>query len=266
MTVAAAVERTAFVEQVMGLPVSIHVRGPRPGDDAVTAVVERAFARLRDADRVFSTYRADSDISRINRGDIDVADADPSLATVLELAERARRVTGGRFDVRLPGPSGRRHLDPSGIVKGWAAQRACEVLDTLSGHDYCLNAGGDVSVGGDLPGSPPWRVGIEWPGRPGLVGVVERREGAVATSGTAARGAHLVDPRTGATPHGLLAATVTGPSLMWADVLATAAFVEGADAIGWIRAFPGFEVLVVTRAGAVLSSTGFEIAARPPRG
>jgi thiamine biosynthesis lipoprotein len=241
----------------MGLPVSIHLRGPEAGDQATAAVVHRAFALLHRVDELFSTYRPDSEVSRIGRGELAVEDAHPWVRQVCHLADRARAETGGLFDVRLRSRDGTRRFDPSGIVKGWAAARAAALLDSLADHDYCLNAGGDVVVGGRADGTVPWRIGIENPGRPGLLGFVERTAGAVATSGSAARGDHVVDPRTGSAPTALLSATVIGPSLLRADVLATAAFVRGEDAVGWVERFPGYRALLVRRDGTVLQSAGF---------
>ena len=264
--------RAAYVEQVMGLPVSIHVRGPAPRDEPVTAAVRRAFALLHRVDELFSTYRPDSQVSRIDRGELTLADADPWLREVCALADQARRETDGLFDVRLPGPDGRRRFDPSGIVKGWAAARAADLLADVPDHAYCLNAGGDVAVGhGPLGGrtpsaaeaTQPWRIGIDAPGRPGLLGFVECAEGAVATSGSAARGDHVLDPRTGRPASGLLSATVTGPSLLRADVLATAAFVLGQDAVRWIERFPGYAAMVVREDRTVLRSPSFALQPMP---
>jgi FAD:protein FMN transferase len=264
--------RAAFVEQVMGLPVSVHVRGPGARGEQVAAAVRRAFALLHEVDALFSTYRPDSEVSRVDRGELSLDQAHPWLREVCALADGARGETGGLFDVLLPGPGGTRRFDPSGIVKGWAAERVAGLLAAVPGHDYCLNAGGDVVVGRGAPATGsvtpsaaadtparPWRIGIDAPGRPGLLGFVEWTEGAVATSGSAARGDHVLDPRTGRPASDLLSATVTGPSLLRADVLATAAFVRGADAVDWIERFPGYSALVVHRDGTVRRSPGFPL-------
>ena len=127
---AAPLPPTVRTAMIMGLPFSLHVRsesGPgrrEPGNPDVDEAVEAVWAELRWADRVFSTYLADSDISRIRRGGLRVSDADPAVAEVLHFAEVARRLTEGAFDVRAGGA-----LDPSGIVKGWAAARAAGALD-----------------------------------------------------------------------------------------------------------------------------------------
>lgn len=231
----------------MGLPVSIHVRGAAARSDATVAVVQRAVAELRRADALFSTYRPDSEISRIGAGLLRLRDAHQDVRDVLDLADRAQRETDGMFSARLPRPADGGGggagdgtvLDPSGIVKGWAAERAFDILRALPGQDVCLNAGGDVMVR-TMDDAPAWRVGVERPGGPGVLGVLEVRDGAVATSGTAARGHHLVDPRDGTLVDALASMTVVGPSLLWADVLATAAFVRGPGAVGWLRRFPSY--------------------------
>jgi FAD:protein FMN transferase len=249
-TATAAVPRKAWVEQVMGLPVSVHVRGPRPAaaGDAVAAL----FADLRHADAVFSPYRDDSELNRLERGELSLDDADPTLPEVLTLCGEARRRTGGWFDARnLPDPrTGARRLNPSGLVKGWAAERAARHLAGLDGHGWCLNAGGDVLVA--TPGGhPAWRIGIEDPADPGRVlRVVEVRSGAVATSGDAHRGAHIVDPYTGEPAIAVRAVTVTGPSLLWADVHATAAAARGS-----LDDLPeGYAGLLVARDGTVTTT------------
>ena len=252
--------RTVRTAMIMGLPFSVHLRGSadtqavdtRAVDTrAVDTAVEAVWDHLRWADRIFSTYRPDSDISRIRSRTLRIRDADPAIAQVLDFAEIARRVTGGVFDVRGSGS-----LDPSGIVKGWAASGAAEPLRAL-GVDYYLNAGGDMLLRA-LTTDRPWRIGIEHPGDPqGLLAVVELASGAVATSGATHRGAHIWNPRTGAPASGIAQATVVGPSLIWADVLATAVVAGGSAAVNRGDWPPGYELLLVTDDGTTTASPGF---------
>ena len=231
-------QRRAWVEQVMGLPVSVHVRGPDPS--AMQGRVECVFADLRRADAVFSPYRDDSDLSRWERGEL-------SLAEVVALCEEARARTQGWFDPRgLPDPrTGEPRYDPSGLVKGWAVQRVAVHLASLDGHGWCLNAGGDVVVYAP-DDQPPWRVGIEDPADPSrILRVVERRDGAVATSGSTHRGGHIIDPYTGRPAASLRAATVIGPDLMWADVFATACVARGPASTDWLAGLVGYDFLLV---------------------
>jgi len=246
----AGIPRRAWVEHVMGMPVSAHVRGPRAREPGLEPVLAQVFAVLRRADAVFSTYRPDSEISRLARGEVDLAGADPDVAEVARLCELARERTGGWFDADLPLPGGGTRFDPTGLVKGWAVQRAADVLAAVPDHDFCLNAGGDVVAGCGREDTPDWQVGVEDPlDRSRLIDVAPLRQGAVATSGTAARGAHIYDPHTGRPPVGLASVTVVGPSLLWADVYATAAFARGPGAAEWLSGLDGWSALVVDAAG-----------------
>lgn len=259
MSTATAIPRRAWVEQIMGLPVSIHLRGSDLDSARVNRHVAAVFADLRRADRVFSTYRQDSDLSRWERAALPLADADSALPAVLELCERARLRTEGWFDARrLPDPRGDGlRYDPSGLVKGWAVQRAARHLTGLAEMGWCVNAGGDVLVHAPA-GQPPWRVGIEDPADPGRVlRIVEHTDGAVATSGRTHRGAHIVDPYTGRAATAVRAVTVVGPDLMWADVYATAAAARGPGALAWLADVDDYEALLVDRVGTVHATPGW---------
>ncbi|MEH0110897.1 FAD:protein FMN transferase [Tersicoccus sp. MR15.9] len=221
----------AWVRQVMGLPVSVHVRAADPARPDIDAAVDALFADLERADAVFSLWRQNSDLSRIRRGVLAEADADPWIAEVRDLTERAVDATEGLFTTDLTGPDGARGWDPTGVVKGWAVERAAAHLRAVPGIAFSINAGGDLVCGRGPASSlvdPHWRIGVEKPGAPGAFStVVTVTEGALATSGTAARGDHIVDPRTGApVAGGRTSVTVVGPDLTWADVWATACFVD----------------------------------------
>jgi thiamine biosynthesis lipoprotein len=239
--------RRAFVAHIMGLPISIHVRGPRATDPDTADLVGQAFTALAVDDATFSTYRPDSVISAIRRGDLPMHLAGARVREVAELCAEATRRTTGAFCADLPGPAGTPGFDPTGLVKGWAVEQAFDALvDRLPDHDLLINAGGDIAVHCARTDTPDWRIAIEDPrDRSRTLRVLNLRNGAVATSGTAARGAHIVDPATGAAPTGLLSATVVGPSLLWADVYATAVFARPATAATWLRDQPGYRALTV---------------------
>jgi thiamine biosynthesis lipoprotein len=248
--------RRAFVEQIMGLPVSVHVRGPKAGGPEVARLVAELFAALRADDERFSTWKAHSPISRIRRGDLRLDDAGPRILGVAALCAEAHRRTGGSFSAWLPGPDGEPAFDPTGLVKGWAVQQAFDILrdrlTELGPHDALVSAGGDVVVSCARTDTPDWAIGVEHPNdRRRTLLTVPLRRGAVATSGTAARGEHILDPASGAAASGLLSATVIGPSLTWTDVYATAAFVRGPQAAAWIRTLPDHAAVLVTSDGSV---------------
>ncbi|MFC4783559.1 FAD:protein FMN transferase [Nocardioides sp. MAHUQ-72] len=234
------------VAHVMGMPISLALRGRHAHDAHGYGAWAEVMAALHDVDRVFSTYRDDSVVSRLDRGEIDLADCPPEVVEVLGLGAQAERESGGAFRIHLPGPDGRTRLDPSGVVKGWAVDRAARPLRALVDTDFCLSAGGDLVCRTLDPTAAPWRIGIENPHDPtGLVAVVPVLTGAVATSGTVHRGRHLVDARTGEAPAGVASVTVVADSLTWADIDATAAYALGRDAARWLRTRPGRRGLVV---------------------
>jgi len=228
----------------MGIPVGIEVRAPvaLPRD-----VLDAAFAVLREADARFSTWRQGSEIRRLDAGTLALQDAHPDVRAVLQRCEALRVRTGGAFDVRARGA-----LDPSGYVKGWAVERAAEVLRAAGATSFCLHAGGDVLTAGG-----PWRVGIAHPRRrDALAAVLEVADLAVATSGSTERGDHVVDPRTGRAPSAVLSVTVVGPGLAEADALATAAFALDADGPAFTATLEGHEALTILAEGRMLSTPG----------
>jgi thiamine biosynthesis lipoprotein len=101
------------------------------------------------------------------------------------------------------------------------------------------------------PADPPWRIGIEHPHHPSrLIAVAPVSTGAVATSGTAHRGSHVVDARSGRPPTGVASVTVVAATLTWADIDATAAYAHGEGAARWLRTRPGRRALVVWADGS----------------
>jgi thiamine biosynthesis lipoprotein len=240
------------VEQIMGLPVSLALRGRHSDDELAEAAWTAAVAQLRDVDRDFSTYREDSWISRLGRGEVDIEDCPPEVSEVLALGEQARSESDGAFDVRRTATDGTTVLDPNAIVKGWAIQRAAQLFTVLDATDVCLSAGGDMVCRSAAPGSPGWRIGIEDPADPSrVIAVVPIRDGAVATSGATHRGAHISHGRTGVVPTAVASVTVVAPDLTWADIDATAAYAQDTNALSWLRGRPGRTGLVVSTNGSI---------------
>ena len=231
---------TLRVEHVMGMPVRADVRSP-----VAPEVLDGVFAWFHDVDARFSPFRRESAVARRARGER-ARDAD--LDSLLAECEALRRRTDGYFDAYATGT-----LDPSGLVKGWAVDRAGALLDAAGVRRWCLDAGGDVLVRGG-----GWRVGICHPGHPrALAGVVEVGDGAVATSGAYERGAHVRDPHTGRAPEGVRAVTVLGPALATADAYATAAFAMGARGPAWSARLRGHAALTILAGDRVLATPGF---------
>jgi thiamine biosynthesis lipoprotein len=229
------------VERIMGTAIGIDVRSP----GLAAGVLYAAFALLRDVDARYSTYRPDSEVSRLIRGELDEADAPPELRAILGLCEDLRRTSDGYFDIRGHRPDGR--PDPTGLVKGWAVEEASLLLDAAGATDYAINAGGDAIARGEPESGRAWRVGIRHPGQPDRVAaVLAIRDRAVATSGAYERGDHIVDPHTGHAARELLSVTVVGPSLTFADAYATAAFAMGLPGLPWVHGHPGYGAFAIT--------------------
>ncbi|MDT7544284.1 MAG: FAD:protein transferase [Actinomycetota bacterium] len=230
------------------MPASLLLRATTLDD--VDGAVAAMYDELRRVDALFSTYSEDSDVSRIRRDELTVAAADPLVQEVLALCEDAKTATDGWFDIDLPGG-----LDPSGLVKGWAIERAMGVLSKLQGIDVCLNVGGDVAV---RSAGEPFVVGIEDPhNRSRVLAAVPVSAGGLATSGTSARGLHILDPHNGRPADALASVSVVGPSLLWADVYATAAFARGHGALAWLATVPSYDGLVVHHDGRLESTDGW---------
>lgn len=241
----------------MGTVVSLDVRDGE--DHVVEAASARLTAWLHDVDRRFSTYRADSEISRIDRGDLPVDAASDDVRWVLERCMRLRRETAGAFDERVAG-----RLDPSALVKGWAVERGAGILRNRGLADFSLSAGGDVVVrGGALP-EPYWRVGVQHPlDRRAIATSLSVSDTAIATTGAYERGDHVLDPRTGAPSSGVLSVTVVGPDLGLADAYSTAAFSLGADGPAWTLGLRGYESMTILANESVLCTPGFPVDGEP---
>jgi thiamine biosynthesis lipoprotein len=234
------------VRHIMGMPIGIDLRRAHGVD------VEAAFDWLREVDAIFSTHRDDSQISRLDRGELTLAECRPEVDEVLTRCLALERATRGYFSVR---PAGR--LDPSGFVKGWAVAGAAQRLAAAGAASFCIDAGGDVIARGRPARDRRWRVGIRHPVElDRLAAVLAVEDLAVATSGEYERGPHIVDPHTGRRPSGLISATVVGPDLATADAYATAAFAMGADGPAWTATLDGHEAMCITADHRVLSTPG----------
>src|SRR5439155_3380776 len=221
MTVADVLPGVRRVEQIMGMPIVIDVRD----GDVDEAALDHVYAWFRWVDATFSTYKEDSEISRLARGELALADACGEVRWILDRCEQLGEETRGFFDAEATG-----RLDPSGLVKGWSVDRAAELLRHAGIRNFAVSAGGDVCLSGRAVPELTWQVGIQHPlERLKVAAVVEANELAVATSGAYARGAHIVDPYSGRAPEGVLSVTVTGPELATADAYATAAYAMGPD-------------------------------------
>lgn len=242
---------TIDIYGVPGTPGGLSPAGPRRAIEAARVILHRA-------DEVFSTWKPTSPVSRVRRGEIAVEEAPSEVAEVLGLCAAARELTGGWFDPwAMPGG-----VDPTGYVKGWAAQRAVAAFHGADVSGVLVNAAGDIASSGRMPGGEPFRVGITDPASKGRIAEIVELTGAIATSGTCERGQHLVDPHSGAATTRVASASVTGPDLGLADALATALAVAGDDGLGWFEALDGYEALIIGFDGGRKRTGDFPIAPR----
>jgi len=255
LTITRGVEAMRRVESIMGTAVSIDVRGPLVPWD----VLDDVFDQLRDVEVRFSTFRTDSEISRLGRGEIREADCSLEVRQALAACDHLARATRGAFTARQTDALGAAVLDPSGYVKGWAIEEAAWLIDSAGGRNYWINAGGDIVARGHADDGAPWRIGIRHPDRADRVAaVLAVSDRAVATSGLYERGAHIVDPRTRRAASGLRSVTIVGPRLAFTDAYATAVFVMGLDGLRWLGGQPDYAAYVITDDGRAVWTEGME--------
>jgi thiamine biosynthesis lipoprotein len=245
------------LERVMGTVVTIDIYSEydQPSDEIYLQV---AHARdiLQRTDAVFSTWKANSPMSRLRRGEITREHAPPEVTEVLEACAKAREISSGWFDPwAMPGG-----VDPTGYVKGWAAQRALGALASTEVSGAIVNAAGDIASFSDMEYVQAFRIGIVDPFSPGRLACVVELTGTIATSGTYERGNHLIDPHSGRPTTRVASASVSGPDLGLADALATAVAVAGEAGLTLIETLEDYEALVIDFDGTLRWTEHFPFA------
>lgn len=234
----------------MGMPASVEI-ADKGADEQAAGMV---FAYWEKMERIFSIFRRNSEIERINRGELEAARASAEVREVLELCEQTWRETDGYFDVRFSGK-----LDPSGLVKGWAIYRAAEQLRQQGYSNFCAEIGGDAELRGRNGQGEPWAVGVKNPfSGHRIVQKVWLQDRGVATSGTYARGAHIFNPIENRPAEEVLSLTVIGPNVYEADRLATPAFAMGQRGLKWLEEREGVEGLLIDKGGREVFTSGWE--------
>jgi len=220
-----AVRTTAEID-VWGTILFIEVASTKVGLDELNTGLAEVTEYVKVIDQEFSTYKPDSQVSKIRRGELKIEDASDQMQEVWRLCEVARDLTDGSFDPWVV----KGGYDPSGYVKGWAADKCVAILKAHGAENIQVNAAGDLSLAGGFENGKPWSIGVRSPeNRFEVVKVFEIFDGAIATSGTYEIGAHIKDPHTGLIAIGARSATVLGPDGGLADALATALVVAGQD-------------------------------------
>lgn len=235
------------IELIMGMPVKV----------AIINGNNRAFKKVFDyfkyVDEKFSTYKENSEISLINKRELKIENASSDMKLIFKLSEKLKQKTNGYFDINNNG-----HIDPSGIVKGWAIYNASKILDKMGFKNYYVNAGGDIQTKGLNSKGEKWKVGIRNPfNLKENVKIVYLSGEGIATSGTYERGNHIYNPKKVFTDE-IVSITVIGKNVYEADKFSTPAFVMGKDGINFIDSLKGLEGYMITKDGIATMTRGFE--------
>ena len=227
-----SIARGAYEIEVWGTILYIEAASTVIDRAAIDAAIDDVKRFVIDVDNAFSTYKESSFVSRLRRGEIEIGQCPQDLQEVWGACQNAQYLSDGAFNPWAVSGG----FDPSGYVKGWAADRVAEILLQAGCAHIQVNAAGDVTLrGGNLLDSgevEPWKVGVVNPdNRKEVLRIFEIYDGAIATSGTYERGAHITDPHTGTIAIGARSATVIGPDGGLTDALATALMVTGDDGI-----------------------------------
>ena len=235
---------------LMGMPVTLEVVDATVTQDDL----DNIFAYFVSVDDTFSTYKDTSEISRINSGELLIAEASRDVQTIFALSTQTKKDTRGYFDIQRDDM-----CDPSGIVKGWAIHNAAHLLTARGFRNFYIDAGGDIQIAGMKDGKL-WRVGIRNPfNRNEHVKVLTLTDRGIATSGTAIRGQHIYNPYQRNVPLlDVVSLTVIGPNIYEADRFATAAFAMGKKGIQFIEALAGFEGYMIDASARATFTSGFE--------
>ena len=225
----------SYQVETWGTVILIELSSSKVNTEKLEIAAKEAEEFLFKIDELFSTYQENSQISKLRNETLDFADSNPLVKEVWERCLRARALTGGAFDPWIVAGG----FDPSGYVKGWAADKCGEIFNNYEIENSLVNAAGDISVRGGLLADGvvgPWPLQIRNPEKFNeVVKDVPLHDGAIATSGVGEKGSHIRDPFTGLIAIGALSATVIGPDGGLAEALATALVVAGKDGAGWFN-------------------------------
>lgn len=224
------IARGAYEIPVWGTILYIEAASTTVDCAAIDAAIEDVKKFVVDVDNAFSTYKESSFVSRLRRREIEIGQCPQDVQEVWGACQNAKFLSDGAFDPWAVVGG----FDPSGYVKGWAADRVAQILVEAGCPYVQVNAAGDLTLrGGNLLDSgevEPWKIGVSNPDNTQeVLRIFEIYDGAIATSGHYERGAHITDPLTGILAIGAKSATVMGPDGGLTDAMATALMVTGDD-------------------------------------
>lgn len=233
----------------MGMPVVLEIVDTQ----ATASDIDEILAYFDHIDEVFSPYKENSELERINRNEIQPKQYSKEMQYVLDVCEQTRKETDGYFDIRIHGK-----IDPSGIVKGLAIWNAAQMFTNKGLHNFYVEIGGDIQVNGHNSNQSPWVIGIQNPFQQDtLAKVVSLTNKGIATSGTYIRGGHIQNPKHHAPANDIASISVIGENVYEADRFATAAFAMGEKGIQWLEKKEGLEGCMITKDQRVYVTSGF---------
>lgn len=273
------------------------------------AAMEAVLADMRRIDVLMSTYKPDSEISRVNAGAAQApVPVGVELFSMLQTAQYYSKLSSGVFDITyasvgylydyrahlhpddkaiaaaLPGVDYRQlKLDPAthtvafgkpgmridlgGIAKGYAVDRGIDLLKARGIGRAMVNAGGDTRVMGDRFGKP-WMIGIRHPDRKDEVVLrMPIQDAAFSTSGDyerffeegGVRYHHILDPKTGRSPHAVRSVTIIASNATRTDGLSKTVFILGPEkGLAFINSIPDADAIVIAADGKVSYSKGLQ--------
>jgi thiamine biosynthesis lipoprotein len=217
---------------VWGTIVDVDIASSLVSEEVLNQGMQQVIDFCMQVDADFSTYIDTSWVTRLRTNQVEILDCPPLVQEVWELCLQAKYLTDGAFDPWVVEGG----FDPSGLVKGWAADKCADILVACGAQHVQVNAAGDLALrGGYFDGVvKPWSIGVVNPdNRTEVVKIYEITDGAIATSGTYERGAHIHDPLNALIAIGAKSATVVGAAGWLCDAMATAVMVGGVDSAKW---------------------------------
>ena len=113
---------------------------------ALSAGIDEVKDYVKLIDELFSPFKETSEVSKLRRKEITIEQASSLVQEIWQLCERAKKLTRGSFDPWAV----KKGFDPSGYVKGWAADNCIKILKKHGAENIQINAAGDISVAGGL--------------------------------------------------------------------------------------------------------------------
>jgi FAD:protein FMN transferase len=237
---------------LMGMTIKIEISDKNVDEK----IFDKIFSYFGEIDKRFSTYKKDSEISKINRNELGKDEWSAEMKEIFKLSEKTKKQTNGYFDIQRPDGK----YDTSGLVKGWAIFKAADILKKEGYKNFYVDAGGDIQAFGKNDKNETWKVGIRNPFKTEeIIKKLSIENKGIATSGTYVRGQHIYNPKNpNETIKDIVSLTVVGKNVYEADRFATAAFAMGEEGIYFIENLPNFEGYMIDKNGIAKMTSGFE--------